>query len=52
MNILLLIIEKYTYENIHYNTMYELHLLNTLELVCPTLADHYKDKVLDWVAGT
>jgi hypothetical protein len=31
--------------------MYELHFLNTLELVCPSISNHNKDKVLEWVAG-
>ena len=51
MAILLFIIKKHTYENIHYNTMYELHFLNTLELVCCKMNKNDKDKVLDWIAG-
>jgi hypothetical protein len=31
--------------------MYELHILNTLELVCPKMSRSDRGKVLDWIAG-
>jgi hypothetical protein len=46
------IVKHYSYQLIHYNTTYELHFLNTLELVCPKMERKSKDIILDWIEGS
>lgn len=35
--VLMTIVKKYTYQEVHHNVVYELHLLNTLQLACKYL---------------
>ena len=42
---------RHSYQEVHHNVKYELHLLNTLQLASEHLSNHEKSILLDWVAG-
>ena len=48
---LLRIVGKYDYAQIHGSTLYELHFLNMLQLAVPHLPLPTKQHILNWVAG-
>ena len=50
-DILRSIIGEHSYQAVHYNIVFELHFLNTLERVCLQAEERFKEEVLEWVAG-
>jgi hypothetical protein len=40
--LLMTIVRKYTYQEIHHNVVYEMHILNTLQLACKFLEQSQK----------
>jgi hypothetical protein len=49
--LLLRIVAKFSYQEVHHSVAYELHLLNTLQLACDWLSWPDRQQLLEWVAG-
>jgi hypothetical protein len=45
------VVANFTYQEVHFNVVYELHLLNTLQLAAGFLPWPDRQRLLDWVAG-